>query len=371
MSDTEHIHNKRGEILVGYVNFFSSTQYGDFMSWALIFLGVVIGIKIVSWIIEKFVKNFTQKTKTTLDDKLLEAFEKSLMVIAVIILAYIATNDLPLFVKHAELVNKILFIITVFGAAFVLIRFILALLTWYGEEIAEKTESEIDDVFIPILLKISGIIIYIIALIIVLAKFGISLTPILASLGVASVAIALALKDTLAEFFAGFYVMADRPVKKGDFIKLENGSEGTVEDIGWRTSKVRTGDNVVIFVPNSKLATSIVHNYNNSDKNNNIMIKGGVSYETDLDKAEKILQKVAKDVIKENKGCIKNFKPIVRFTSFGESNIDFVVIVKVGKYPERGPIIHDLIKRTKKVFDKARIEMNYPARKIYYGKRRR
>lgn len=356
--------------MVGYVNFFPKTQYGDFMSWALIFLGVVIGAEIISWLIQKFVKSFTKKTKTTLDDKLLEAFEKSLMVIAVIILAYVATNDLPLFVRHAELVNKILFIVTVFGAAFVLIRFVIAFLTWYGEEIAEKTASELDDVFIPILLKISGIIIYIIALIIVLSKFGMSITPILASIGVASVAIALALKDTLAEFFAGFYLMADRPVKKGDFIRLENGSEGIVEDIGWRTSKIRTTKNVTIFVPNSKLSTSIVQNFENPD-HAEFSIKGGVSYETNLDKAEKILLKAAKEVAKENPYCVKDFEPTVQFINFGESNIEFEVKLKLEKYAKKDRVIHDFIKKTKKEFDKARIEMNYPARKIYYGRRKR
>src|SRR3989338_11016837 len=214
------------------VNFFPTAQYGDILTWALIIVLVVVGARVIAFLIQKVFKVITKKTKTTLDDKLLEAFEKSLTVLAAFIITYFAANDLPFFVKHPDAIKVILFIITVFGLAYIIIQFVLAVLKWYGEEVSEKTESELDDIFIPILRKITGIIIYLIALTIVLARMGVSITPILASLGVASLAIALALKDTLAEFFAGFYIMADRPMKKGDLVKLDGGQEGIFVDIG-------------------------------------------------------------------------------------------------------------------------------------------
>ncbi|MDP2750760.1 MAG: mechanosensitive ion channel family protein [Nanoarchaeota archaeon] len=353
--------------MAGYVNFFSNTKYGDLISWAILILAVIIGTKIIAWLIEKFIKNITKKTKTSLDDKLLDAFEKSLMVAAVITITYIAANDLPSLVARTDLVKKILFVITVFGAAFIIIHFLRALLSWYGEEISEKTDSEVDDIFIPILIKVSGLIVYLFGLIIVLTKFGISITPILASLGVASLAIALALKDTLAEFFSGFYIMADRPVKKGDLVRLDNGEEGVVEDIGWRTTRIKSATNSTIYVPNTKLATSMIQNFEAPMHKNFFTIKGGVSYESDLDQVEKILTKVAKEVIKDTEESVKDADPIVRFTNFGDSNIDFAVILKVHNYGQRHPMIHNFIKKTKKEFDKVGIDINYPARKIYYA----
>jgi len=129
-------------------------------------------------------------------------------------------------------------------------------------------------------------LIILIGLLIAMDSLKISITPLLTTLGIGGLAVALAFKDTLANFFAGLYILADRPIRLGDYIKLEGGPEGYVESIGWRSTRMRTLFNNIVVIPNSKVSESIITNYFLPERRVSLVLNIGVSYDSGSRKVE-------------------------------------------------------------------------------------
>jgi len=208
--------------------------------------------------------------------------------------------------------------------------------------------------------------ILIIGLLIILSVLGISITPLITALGVGGLAVALALQDTLSNLFAGIHILMEKSVRVGDFIKLETGQEGYVEDITWRTTRVRMLPNNTVIIPNSKLSQSIVINYYLPEKRMSLLIPIGVSYSSDPEKVEKILVEEAKKAVGEIPGLLGDPEPFVRFIpGFGESSLDFTLICQVQEFVDQYLAQHELRKRIFKRFREEGIEIPFPHRTVY------
>jgi small-conductance mechanosensitive channel len=180
---------------------------------------------------------------------------------------------------------------------------------------------------------------------IVLDNLGISLTPLITTLGIGSLAVAIALQDTLGNFFAGLYIKADHPIKLGHYVRLENGQEGYVERIGWRSTRFKALQNNIVVVPNSKLAQLIVTNYELPDRESAVLVEVGVGYDAELREVEKITCDVAKEVLKTVPGSVPGFEPFIRYHRFNQSSIDFTVILRAREFVDNFLIRHEFIKR--------------------------
>jgi small-conductance mechanosensitive channel len=201
---------------------------------------------------------------------------------------------------------------------------------------------------------------------IILSVLGISITPLLTALGVGGLAVALALQDTLANLFAGIHILMEKAVRVGDFVKLETGQEGYVEDITWRTTRVRMLPNNIVVIPNSKLSQSVVTNYYLPEKRMSLLIPIGVSYSSDPEEVERILIDEAKKAVGEVQGLRGEPEPFVRFIpGFGESSLDFTLICQVNEFVDQYIAQHELRKRIFKRFREEGIEIPFPHRTVY------
>lgn len=196
-------------------------------------------------------------------------------------------------------------------------------------------------------------------ILIFLQLIGISITPILASLGIGSLAVALALQDTLSNFFAGIYVSIDRPVQVGDFIRLESGDEGAVIDVGWRSTRIRTGQNNVVIIPNSKLIGSVLTNYNLPTREVAVPVDFLVAGESDLEKVEKAAREAAASLKGKVLGLAQNAEPAVHFQAIVDGAIRGTLVLKAREFSETGPVKHEMIKALHAQFKKEGI--SYPA----------
>jgi small-conductance mechanosensitive channel len=188
--------------------------------------------------------------------------------------------------------------------------------------------------------------ILILGLLIILSVLGISITPLITALGVGGLAVALALQDTLANLFAGIHILMEKAIRVGDFIKLESGQEGHVEDITWRTTRIKMLPNNMVVIPNSKLSQSIVTNYYLPEKRMALLIPIGVSYSSDPEKVEKILVEEAKKAVGQVQGLLGDPEPFVRFIpGFGDSSLDFTLICQVKEFVDQYLAQHELRKR--------------------------
>jgi len=208
--------------------------------------------------------------------------------------------------------------------------------------------------------------ILIIGFLIILSALGISITPLLTALGVGGLAVALALQDTLSNLFAGIHILMEKSIRVGDFIKLESGQEGYVEDITWRTTRVRTLPNNIVVIPNSKLSQSVVTNYYLPEKRMSLLIPIGVSYSSDPEKVETILVEEAKKAVGQIPGLLADQEPLVRFIpGFGDSSLDFTLICQVQEFVDQYLAQHELRKRIFKRFKEEGIEIPFPHRTVY------
>jgi MscS family membrane protein len=157
--------------------------------------------------------------------------------------------------------DKVFFALAIILLAYWITSIVGALMTWYAEKVADRTDSSLDEDFMPLMRKLAGIIIWIIALVVVLNYLGVNITAMIATLGVGSLAIALAAQDTIANVIAGFLIVIDRPFRVGDEIKLPSGEKVVVLRIGNRRSKFRSEDGSIVIVPNLDLSKSKIVNY--------------------------------------------------------------------------------------------------------------
>lgn len=194
------------------------------------------------------------------------------------------------------------------------------------------------------------IVIVILGLLVILGGLGIEITPVLTALGVGGLAVALALQDTLANLFAGFYLTVAKHIHIGNYIKLSSGEEGYLVDIDWRASRLRQLTNNTVLVPNVKFSQSIVTNYHSPDHEMVITIDASVDYTSDLDRVERIATDVARDVMRSVPGGVPAFEPFVRFHTFGDPGIDFSVILRGQEFVDQYLIKHEFVKRLHKRF---------------------
>lgn len=199
-----------------------------------------------------------------------------------------------------------------------------------------------------------------IGVLLVLSNLGVSITPILTALGIGSLAIALALQDTLTNLFAGIYIVINRQIRVGDYIKLETGQEGYVTDIGWRSTCIQELSNNIVLVPNSKLSQSIVTNFHRPDREMAALVEVGVSHDNDLEQVEKIVLEVAKQVQETVTGAAPKFEPLVRYNGFEESSIHFTVVLRCQEFRDKFLVAHEFIKRLHKRFLKDGVNLPYP-----------
>ncbi len=196
-----------------------------------------------------------------------------------------------------------------------------------------------------------------------LASLGISITPLLTALGVGGLAVGLALQDTLANLFAGIHILVSRQVRPGDFVRLESGEQGYIQDITWRYTTVRQTSNNVTVVPNSKLASAIITNYYLPDPELAVTVPVSVSDASDLAHVEAVTTAVAKEVMTDVAGAVPTFEPSVRFSAFGDGAINVAVSLRAREFGDQDLLKHELIKRLQVRYRAEGIET--PKRTVY------
>ncbi len=332
-------------------------------------LGIIIVSLLLAYLFHVTLKRYTSRgvksPKTALNDEILDVVRKFFPIGIILVGLYFGLTSLSLFTQYSSVIQSVFTIIIVLLSAYVLVKIVNLLIKWYGEHVAFKNKTALGDQFIPILRKVVSVFIYLIAFIIIADKLNLNVSPLLATLGVGGIAVALALQESLTNFFAGFYISVDRPLKVGEFVKLETGEEGYIEEIGWRSSKMRLLANNLLVIPNSKLAQSIILNYDRPTKAMGFVIPVGVGYNSDLEKVEKVTIEVAKDVLASAVGAVKDFQPSISYNEFGDFNVKFSVSLQVQTAVDKYRVTHEFIKALKKRYDTEGIEISSPIRKIY------
>lgn len=307
-----------------------------------------------------YIQKLAGKTYTRADDIAIETIRHPSIFWAIAIGLYIAigTSEFaPKFVQYGLSALYVLIIISVTIAAANITQ---KLFQNYLER------SSVDLPSTGLSRTVIRAVIFAIGFLIILNSLGISITPILTALGVGGLAVALALQDTLSNLFAGIHILAEKPIRVGDYIRLNTGEEGHVIDVGWRTTRIRELSNNSIIIPNSVIAKSTIKNFYLPEKKISFGLKIGVAYGSDIDRVEQVLLEEANAAIGSISGLLNDPPPFVRFIpGFGESSLDFTLSFQVSEFTDQFLIQHELRKRIYKRFMKEGIEMPSPTRTVH------
>ncbi len=322
----------------------------------------------VAMVVFQAIKMLTTKTKTTLDDILIDRAKRPMKIFSILLSAYISLLWFyPGFEIAGHGTESIFIVLFIIAGTYSVDRIADGLMIWYGKEMAPKTESKFDDEVYPLFRKIARVLIYVVGLIILLSKLGIEISAFVAGLGIAGLAVALALQDTLTNFFAGVYMLADKPIKPGDYIKMEDatGVEGNVEDVGWRSTRIRTIAGNIIFVPNSKMAQSTITNFYSPMQEMSHTLVINASYKDEPEKVLASLKAAVNNVAKRTEKIVKPETATLRADKFGESSIEYKVIVSIATYTDKFPVQGELVKEIYYQFKKDGISIPFPTRTVY------
>lgn len=320
---------------------------------------VIVG-KLVAIFWNRLLVGLTKRiTHGALDGHILGKMGRPLNLVIVLVGIYLASKELSILDVHSKLTYDVFYVLFIVLSAFILSKIVTGIIDKWLEVTQRYTR-------IPELInKFIVISVYILALMMILLHFEVEVTPLLATLGVGGLAVGLALQKTLGDFFAGVHIISDKPITVGDYIQIQPDISGYVEDIGWRSTRIRTLPNNIVVVPNSKLAESVVVNTSLPVSEQALLVECGVAYGSDLEKVEKTTIEVGKKIQKTIDGAVEDFEPFIRYHTFGDSNIQFTIILRVKKFVDNYLVKHEFIKQLKKRFDKEKIEISWPVTKVY------
>ncbi len=339
-----------------------------FLAVLVLLVSVVIGLAIRQTL-KYLLKRWAERTETKIDDVVINAVKNPIIIWFLLAGIYGALDFVSIPANILQYVEKGILALIIFSITLTLANITSGLIKYYGTRLGVTLQVTGLGQFLAKAAIIS------IGIVILLAELGIEITPLIASLGIGALAIALALQDTLSNIFAGFYVLADRPIRIGDYIMVEDAGEGYVVDIGWRSTKIRTLQNNVVIIPNKKLAESVITNYCLPDRPLSVLINIGVSYKEDPERVEKILLEEALKASKEIPGMLDDPAPFVRFLPGpGEYSLNFTIVCMAKEFTDQYLIRHEMYKRIFKRFREEGIEIPFPVRTVYLreeGKKRR
>jgi small-conductance mechanosensitive channel len=330
----------------------------------MVSIGLLLGLTL-NRVFHRYAQRFAA-TRAEWFFSLLQSFSIPLLVLASL---YTALENFTLPLKYEHLLSKLIFVLVL-----LVVFYFPARIATLGLRRLGQKEPQLQRITQPATFLIK-LLFTLVALVIMLENFGIHLTAIWTTLGIGSVAVALALQETLSNFFAGLYLLADRPISPGDYIRLDSGQEGYVVRVGWRATSIRPLSYNVVFVPNSVLAKAVITNYSLPDESVALNIQVGVAYGTDARRVEQILVEIAQQAAQPGEaggasgsrveGLLADPPPSAKLIpGFGNSTLDFTLGVQVRRFVDQYAVQSELRKRILERFLMEGIEMPFPTQTI-------
>lgn len=300
---------------------------------ALLALGVAAVSTFAAWltvlVITGFLGLLIRRTRTSLDDLLLAAVARSLFLLLSLVGVYVALTGMNVLDPYQRFINQGFLVLVLVLLVYTLNRVALALLTWYESAVAPRTAGPFDQRTIPVVRRIVTVIILVLGGLTIVRALGLDISPVLAGLGIGGLAVALAVQPTLSNLIAGAYAISEGRIGVGDYIRLQDGSEGVVQDIGWRTTKLLTPHATIIVVPNARLADSIVTNYSAGGPGSVTILQCGIGVVGAVSEMQRRVEAAARATLERLPDDLPDAPPVVLFRGLADGRADFEVLLHV------------------------------------------
>jgi len=343
-------------------NIFNIIRSSPLLKSTSILLFSIITAKIVDIIFTFIFKRIVDRTQTSLDDQILQLLHKPVFLTILFFGFNIAIKVAKLPVEIEFALIGLFKTITIVIWLFVSIKILIVTMEWFSRQ---QASSFLQKNTLPLFINLGKIAIGLFAIYFIFLSWDININGILASAGVLGVVLGLAAKDTVSNFFAGIFLMADSPFKEGDYILLDSGERGYVKQMGLRSTRFMTRDDIEITIPNSVIASSkIVNESGGPGESERVRISFQIAYGTDIEHAKEVLINLAL----ENDDVLKKPVPRVRFREFSEYGLKLQLLFWIQKPETRGRTVDAINTKTYKAFAKEKITIPYPKMEILMPK---
>ena len=329
----------------------------------LIIFGIALLVSALShYVIIPLAQRLSHHTETELDDLAFRAARRPVSIIIMVLGGYLAViipTDLT--AGQRDAVNSLFASAAILSGVILIARLLAVFLDWYIARLHVDQRSAGAHI-LPMVRKIAVIVLYALGFLMMLSTLGVSISPLIAGLSLSGLAVALAIQPTLTNVFAGTYVVTENIISPGDYIEMEGGIAGYVIQVSLRSTRIRTWENKLVVIPNSRLAETIVTNHSEPTPPVNVFLTCGVSYDSDLVRVEAVSLDVMNRVLETSPYGVKEYGAYFGFDNFGESNVDFWLFVQAKDRLASFELRSEMINKLHQRFDEEGIVINYPVR---------
>jgi MscS family membrane protein len=344
---------------------FEGIVINNYLKALLLFVGLSVSLRILLFFAQKFFMFFARKSKTNLDDLFIQKLSFPLTILSIVVSLIISIRILDL----SEPVKYIL-LNSIYSVAILLIANIIYLvfniiIVNAIKGVAKKSKVKVDETLIYLFNSLLNAVLIVLSILYILSIWGFEIGPLLAGLGIAGLAVALALQPILSNIFSGAAIVLEGSVKVGDLVYLENESiKGKIDQIGLRSTKIRTFDNEYIIIPNNKLSDSAIQNIGLPEPKSRVVVPFGVAYGSDIEKVKKVVLKEIKTI----EHLDESETPSVKFLEMGDSSLNFKAFFYVESYAYRFGALDEANTKIYNALNKNKIEIPFPQMDVHLRK---
>ncbi len=305
-------------------------------------LGIVAAAIVLGLIVERVVigvaSKFFERRGWTIGRRLVTAFSGIVTTWFGLAAVRAELHEFPLKASALPAIEQTISALFILAFAVLIARTIVAFIRTFSSAHEGAVRS------VSLIENIVRAIVYALAILAILHAYGIAITPLLAALGVGGLAVALALQDTLGNFFAGIYIISSKYIDPGDYVKLDSGQEGTIRDIAWRVTTLETPSQTLIIIPNSKFSTSIITNFNRPHRSMELTIELPI----DATKPARAFERTALEAAQEVKSKMPEVvtgEPKLQYTALSTTGVTLQLSIALSDFSKQNDVRHEIIER--------------------------
>lgn len=338
----------------------------NWAAFVLIVLVAILVMKLVSLLSRKAIKPLTKRTDTRLDDIVYNSLESPILFGIMLLGFWIALHRLSYPDKITDVIDKSYRILVVLNITWIFARLSGSLLETYWANRSETTRRgrKFSVKMMPVVRRTLLVVVWAVGIVTALSNVGVDITALLGTLGIGGIAFALAAQDTIKNIFGGFTILADRPFSIGDVVRIDS-HEGTIIDVGVRTTKMRNSDKRIITFPNYKIADASVLNIS-AEPMRRVVMKLGLTYDTTPEK-----MRLAMDLLREMPSKVEFVSPkdvVVNFSEFADSALVITFIYFIEKKGDKAQTISAVNMEILTSFNEAGLNFAFPTQTVYVEK---
>lgn len=320
--------------------------------------------EIVNFIFSHVIVKLTLRSKSATDDHVVKILEPSIFYSVVLLGFYQAIFFIAFLDGYTLFIADVIKSVMIFVWVDTVAKVAKIIIDGLGSRVAEKSRYNLDLATVPLFKNLSSIVVWFFGVAILLGVWNMDLTPLLASAGIAGLAIAFAAQDTISHIFGGLSIYFDKPFRVGDRVQLDSGEIGDVLEIGIRSTKIKTFDETVVIIPNNIVASSRIINYNKPKSKIKVKIELNLAYGTDVQKAKRAIL----DILETTEGVEKDPHPSVHFTEMGDFALTFLAVAWVANPKKQFETRTLLMERLYERINKEKFVIPYPTQEVYVRK---